>query len=316
MVSPLLALLVPALQITPASGVSLVLGTFDTPAADSVAVKRLYSADAFSNPASSRGLSATDGVLTLTTTLGSDSGKDYSAQAGIRVPLNPLWEPVDIRQASAINFRIKGSGAYSVKVSLGSDLYRGVAETVPIKVTTAWAAKTIPLLPTPAFSYQCWLDEDGCEEMDATTPEIIMDPAHPQYNDTSRNVAMSVRYLQFSIDRSWKTPTTWSAPAPGPTSLMIDDIVIEGIAEQSSPAEVGPRASHRPAFAARYHEGLLSLQGLDGYTSLEVRSLSGARVASLPLSGAVKIRLDRGAYQLVAHGEGKPALSRILVVAR
>ncbi len=546
MLSPLLALLVPALLSTPSSGGAHVVGTFDAPAADSAAVKKTYSADAFSNSASPRGLSAVDGALTLTTTLANEPDGQYSAQAGILVPLNNLWAPVDIRTATSISFRIKGSGAYNVNFSLGSDAYPngkdGVVMVAPLKVTTTWAVKTIALQPTPALAWLSWM-EDEERFPGGTAASIIMDQIDPNYGDESRNVAMSVQYLQFAIDPTWKTDSTWSAPVAGATTLSVDDIVIEGlsrpcgmaygyacplppglsctsglpsmtfasnktqanaaggswfaytdssasglakgksslvlpegwtkwrvdtalaaaklvanlerpatniyagfagvgtgapegesmnltglvgigfaiavpegstmdaakvggvtfkvskasvgdsathevvipasqiiagsdicidsdylkmpgwmygkpewalftpedvtklsweikIADQTGKvnsvlnqgfmvgpvtfygfsqlpaASVGPRATHAPFFAARYLDGALVLQGLDGYASLEVRSLSGARIATLPAVGVVKIRLDRGAYLLVAHGEGKPTLSRTLAVAK
>lgn len=546
MLSPLLGLLVPALLSTPSSGSSFVLGTFDSPAADSAAVKKIYSADAFSNSASPRELSAVDGALTLTTTLANEPDGPYSAQAGILVPLNNLWVPVDIRMATSITFRIKGSGAYNVNFSLGSDAYPngkdGVVMVAPLKVTTTWAVKTIALQPTPALAWLSWM-EDEERFPGGTAASIIMDPIDPNYGDESRNVAMSVKYLQFAIDPTWKTDSTWGAPVAGATTLSVDDIVIEGLSRpcgmaygvdcpgdngisctaglpsmtfasnktqtnaaggswfaytdgnasglakgtsslvlpegwtkwrvdtamaaaklvanlerpatnvyggfagvgtgapegermnltglagigfaiavpegstmdaakvggvyfkvskasvgdsathevaipafkviagrdlcidieslkmpgwmvskpdfklftsedvtklsweikildqkgtvtsvpnqgfmvgpvtfhglsQLPAAGVGSRATHAPSFAARYLDGALVLQGLDGYASLEVRSLSGGRVATLPVVGVVKIRLDRGAYLLVAHGEGKPTLSRTLAVAR
>lgn len=112
MLKPLFSLLLPALLSAPSLGASLVLGTFDTPAPDSAAVRQLYGITAFSNDASPRALSVgSDGVLTLSTTLVNEPNGEYSAKAGIRVPLNALGTPTDIRKATGISFRIKGSGA-------------------------------------------------------------------------------------------------------------------------------------------------------------------------------------------------------------
>jgi len=534
----LLRFLVPAMLASTASA-DLMLGTYDSPAADSAAVKKVYSADAYSNAASARGLSVADGALTLTTTLVNEPGGQYSAQAGILVPLNRLWTPVDIRTKTAITFRIKGSGAYNVNFSVASDAYPnakdGVVQVAPVKVTTTWTRQTIALQPTPALAWLSWM-EDVDRFPNGTKASVIMDETDPDYNDATRNVAMTVKSLQFAIDPTWKTDSTWSAPVAGVTSLSVDDIVMVGLADEgwvvngvgctgglpsmtfasnktqtnaaggywfsytdsnasgqskgtsslvlpegwtkwrvdtvssaaklvanlSRPATsiyggfagvgtgapegevmnltglvsiqfalavpdgslldpekvagvhfkvskasvgdsathevvipasrfvaggadicvdiealkmpgwmygkpeyklftpedvtklsweikmedqtgvvtsvpnqgfmvgpvtfygfsqlpaagVGPRAAHAPSFAARYQDGTLALQGLDGYASLEVRSLSGARVASLAPSPEVKIRLDRGAYMLVARGAGKPALSRTLAVAR
>jgi len=532
---------------TPSSGSTTVLGTYDTPAADSAAVWKTYSTIAFSNSASPRGLSAADGALTLTTTLANPPGAKNAARAGFQVPMNHLWYPIDIRQATAITFRIKGSSAYNVNFSLGSDSYLnaddGVVMVAPVKVATTWTDVTIPLTPTPALSWLAWM-EDVARFPNGTQASIIMDPTDPAYNDSTRNVAIRVWYLQFAIDPTWTTDSTWSAPVAGATTLSVDDIAIQGlptpcgiaygilcptdpynscslglptmtfasnttqrnaaggrwfaytdsdasgqakgtssvvlpegwtqwrvdtalaaaklVANLSRPASsiyggfagvgtgvpdgqvmnlyglvaisfslstldgspldvakvsgvhfkvskpsvgdsatheveipaslfarssadlcvgvdflrmpnrmranpeykffypdsvtklswevrikdqagtvnavpnqgfqvgpvtfhgfsqlpasgVGPRTAHAPSFAARYQDGTLALQGLDGYASLEVRTLAGARIATVAPAASVRIRLDRGAYLLVARGEGKPALSRTLAVAR
>jgi len=526
----------PALLVTSASA-DLVLGTFDTPAADSVAVKKAYGASSFSNAASPRSLAVSGGALTLTTTLANEPGGQYAANAGILIPLNNLWAPTDIRTATAITFRIKGSSSYNVNVALGSAAYKfgdaGVVQVSAQKATATWTTITIPLAPTPAFAWLTWM-EDVDKYPGGTAASIITDPSASGYNDEAVNVAMTVKQIQFNIDPAWKSGTTWTTPAAGVTTLSVDDIVLVGyaspivdgvgcqlglpsmvfsdmksptngaggywfaytdtgavgpakgtssvvlpagrkawgidtalgaaalvanldrsaanvyagfagigsgapegdsmdltglvsigfplaipegagidadkvqgvvfkvaktsvgdsathsvfipvrqfaaggaeicvdadmlkmpawmtgktgykvfspedvtklsweikIADQtgvvtSVPAQgfmvgavrfhgisklttgVGPRvqrAGH--GFAARYSDGLLSVRGLEGYATLEVVSLSGARIAVLPVSAAARIRLDRGAYLLVARGEGKPSLSRGLAVAR
>jgi hypothetical protein len=96
---------------------------------------------------------------------------------------------------------------------------------------------------------------------------------------------------------------------------MVGPVTFYGFSQLPA-AGVGPRATHAPAFVARYRDGTLALRGLDGYSSLEVRNLSGARIATVAPAASVRIRLDRGAYLLVARGAGKPALSRTLAIAR
>lgn len=526
----------PALLVTSASA-DLVLGTFDTPAADSLAVKKAYGASSFSNEASPRALSVVNGALTLTTTLANQPGGEYSANGGILMPLNSLWAPTDIRIATAISFRIKGSGAYNVNVALGSDAYKfgadGVVQVAPVKVTSAWTTVSIALTPTPAFAWLSWMENEE-RYPGGTAASIITDPTAAGYADEAVNVALTVKQVQFNIDPTWSGPTKWTAPAAGVTTLSVDDIVLVGydrpivngvgcqaklpstvfsdlkspsnaaggywfaytdtgatgpakgtssvvlpagrkawavdtalgaatlvanlerpatsvyggfagigsgapegdllnltglaaigfplaipagagidvdkvqgiefkvakasvadsathsvfipayqfaagptdicvdvgmlkmpawmigktgfqefspedvtrlsweikIADQTGvvtsvpaqgfmvgavtfhglsklPVGVGPRLQRTaPNFSARYTEGLLSLRGLDGYATLEIVSLSGARVASLPVASTVRLHLDRGAYLLVARGEGRPALSRSLAVAR
>lgn len=526
----------PALLVTSASA-DLVLGTFDTPAADSVAVKKAYAASSFSNAASTRSLSVADGALTLTTTLANQPGGEYSANAGILVPINSLWAPTDIRMATAISFRIKGSGAYNVNVALGSDAYKfgadGVVQVAPVKVTSAWTKVSIALAPTPAFAWLSWMENEE-KYPGGTAASIITDPTAAGYADEAVNVALTVKQVQFNIDPTWSGPTKWTAPAAGATTLSVDDIVLvayqkpvvsgvgcqaklpsvvfsdmksptnsaggywfaytdtgatgtargssavvlpagsktwaldtalgaaslvanlersatnvyagfagigsgapEGellnltglvsiafplaipdgagididkvqglefkvakasvgdsathsvfipayqfaagptdicvdvsmlkmpgwmigkpdfqafspeditrlsweikIADQTGvvnsvpaqgfmvgavtfhglsklPVGIGPRlARSAPGFSARYALGVLSLKGLEGYTSVEVVTLSGARIAAVSATTDTRLRLDRGAYLLVARGEGKPALSRSLAVTR
>jgi hypothetical protein len=143
---------------------------------------------------------------------------------------------------------------------------------------------------------------------------MISDSSDPHYNDSAVNLLLTAQYLEFSIDPTWKSATAWTAPVAGPTTLVIDDIVLEF--GDGGSASVGNRPPQARSFSARYHQGLLSFRGLEGYTALEVRTLDGARVATLAPSASVRIRLDRGSYLLVARGEGKPALSRSLVVAK
>ncbi len=66
-------------------------------------------------------------------------------------------------------------------------------------------------------------------------------------------------------------------------------------------------------FGASYKSGILSLQGLAGFKSVEVVSILGKTVASVSPVAKAAVKLDRGTYVLVAKGEGK-ALTRKLVV--
>jgi hypothetical protein len=101
--------------------------------------------------------------------------------------------------------------------------------------------------------------------------------------------------------------------------FMVGPITFHGLAaipiwDFPGPPYVKGRAA-RAAFSATYANSILSVKGLAGYKTIDVMSLSGARIASFKAGSAAKIRLDRGAYMLVARGEGKNALSRTLAVA-
>jgi len=71
----------------------------------------------------------------------------------------------------------------------------------------------------------------------------------------------------------------------------------------------------KSAFGASYKSGMLSLQGLAGFKSVDVVSVSGKTVASVSPVAKTAIKLERGAYVLVAKGEGK-TLTRKLAVAQ
>jgi len=213
------------------TGDTLVLGTFDTPAADSVAVKTLYSASSFSNTASKRSLAVSAGALTLTTTLAMEGSALYSANAGILVPLNNLWAPMDIREATAISFRIWGNQAYKVNFALGSDIYPnsndGVVKVKGLSVTTSPTLTTVVLAPVPEIEYLDWMI-DEVKYPGGTDPVYITDPTDPDYA-SELNVATGVKQVQFNIDPTWGTGGKSVSKPTGSTTLSVDDIKVIGL---------------------------------------------------------------------------------------
>ncbi|MCB9495942.1 MAG: hypothetical protein H6686_03540 [Fibrobacteria bacterium] len=205
----------------------LVLGTFDVAAADSTEVKSLYAASSFSNANSPRSLAVKGGALELTTTLGMEADP-YSANAGIIVPLNSLWAPMDIRSATAITFDIWGSSKFKVNFAFGSEVYpqgnAGVVKVSAISVTTAKQTVTIGLNPVCELEYLEWMDnaEKYPNGMDAV---YVTSAADPDYN-SKMNVAMAVRQAQFNIDPAWGTGGKSITTPVGATTLSVDNIVL------------------------------------------------------------------------------------------
>ncbi|MCB9495941.1 MAG: hypothetical protein H6686_03535 [Fibrobacteria bacterium] len=219
-----------ALALAPFAHADRNLGTFDTPAPDSVAVRQMYGAIATSNPSSSRALSVDSGALKLTATLGMETDS-YSARAGVTVPLNILWTPIDIRRVGAVSFDIWGSSTFKVNVSLGSEIYsygeQGVVKVTNVPVTTTKRRVTIVLSPVCELEYLDWMDDPdkypgGIDFVYST------DPSDPDYSNTERNVAMSVQSVQFAIDPTWGVGGKSVTAPSGPTTLSIDNIVLEG----------------------------------------------------------------------------------------
>jgi hypothetical protein len=121
-----------------------------------------------------------------------------------------------------------------------------------------------------------------------------------------------VTKLSWEVQIADQTGSINSVPNQG---FMVGPVTFYGFSQLPA-AGVGARVAHAPSFSARYHDGSLSLRGLEGYAVLDVHTLDGANIATLAPSSSVRIRLDRGAYLLVARGPGRSTLSRTLAVAR
>jgi len=295
------------------------VGLYDQPAADTAAVHLGYHATVQGNPASTLALSVgTDSALTLTASLALEGESAYSAKARIVQDLDSLGAGVDLRYASDITFRIRGNQAFNVAVALGSDLYRydsaGVREVFPVSVTTSWSTITIPMQPC-AFNYTDWM-LDPILYPGGVDVACITDPTDALFADSTRNVAMRARSLRFQIDPTWGPGGKSIVRPTGVATLSLDDIKIARIGDGFPGTEVRSKAMRAARFAATYADGRLSFRGLEGYATVDLLSLSGARVASFEVGSVSGVRLDRGAYLLVARGAGRKQLSRTLVVAR
>ncbi|MCB9495940.1 MAG: hypothetical protein H6686_03530 [Fibrobacteria bacterium] len=138
-------------------------------------------------------------------------------------------------------------------------------------------------------------------------------------------------YVPFSphdvVKFNWMLKLNEGDTAAAAQGFAIGPVTFYGLAALPDPIltcdpeiEVCPDAVKgrvvRSAFTASYANSILSVKGLEGYKTVDVLSLTGARVASFKVGSAAKIRLDRGAYMLVARGEGMKTMSRTLAVAK
>ncbi|HNC16366.1 MAG TPA: T9SS type A sorting domain-containing protein, partial [Solirubrobacterales bacterium] len=107
-----------------------------------------------------------------------------------------------------------------------------------------------------------------------------------------------------------------SAIVKDTAAFTVTDVKFYGISDLPVEPGTGVKGKvAKSAFGASYKSGELSLQGLAGFKSVDVVSISGKTVASVSPVGKTTVKLDRGTYVLVAKGEGK-TLTRKLAVAQ
>ncbi len=107
-----------------------------------------------------------------------------------------------------------------------------------------------------------------------------------------------------------------SAIVKDTAAFTVTDVKFYGLADIPVEPGIGVKGKVvKSAFGVSYKSGVLSLQGLAGFKSVDVVSVSGKTVASVSPVAKTAIKLERGAYVLVAKGEGK-TLTRKLAVAQ
>lgn len=225
-----LRLLLPVLLASAAFG-DRVVSTFGFSTQDSSMVRKVYGARAFANDASTTSLVASDGALILDATLRPDSGAVRSARAGLRIPAHLLGPTADLRRATAIRLRIKGSGTFDALLQLESQAYAanpgGQAEVAPLHVTPDWQEITLPLT-ADGFRFPCAAAADWCDP--TTFPaRLRFDSTQADYADPDRNAARAVEALRVSLVPTWSSDSTGSRPEPGAARLWLDDLVILGM---------------------------------------------------------------------------------------
>ncbi len=224
------SLLLPALLACAAFG-DRVVGTFGFSTQDSSLVRKVYGARAFANDASTNSLAVSDGALILDATLRPDSGAVRSARAGLRIPAHLLGPTADLRRATAIRMRIKGSGTFDALLQLESKAYAanpgGQAEVASLHVTPDWQEITLPLT-SDGFRFPCATGAGGCDP--TTFPaRLRFDSTQADYADAARNPARTVEALAISLTPGWSSDSTESRPEPGAARLWLDDLVILGM---------------------------------------------------------------------------------------
>lgn len=146
-------------------------------------------------------------------------------------------------------------------------------------------------------------------------PEDMKMPSYVSEND---QIAFDPSQIQ---QMAWEakitddaTPTINKANAV----FSVSDVKLYGLAELvSGGGKVGVtrKLSARP-FGVSYANGILSLKGFQGFTSVDVLSLDGRKVASFAPQSTVAMKLSRGTYFLSAKKNGATSVQSFAVIGR
>lgn len=194
--------------------------TIDIPAgtaSDSSAANAMIPVQSYSDDVTTTDLSIASKTIKLSVTWGSVA--KYKANAGILLPMNKLWTPVDFSAATAIWFDYKTSGKVAgVEFKPNSDLYMGAASNNGVMLTAALGAaasvKTAKVALPGGLEFLEWMGTDFPDEV----------------NQSWDNVKAEVKILQFSpmpINGKWGTPAEGISEA-GAATLEISNIKILG----------------------------------------------------------------------------------------
>lgn len=98
--------------------------------------------------------------------------------------------------------------------------------------------------------------------------------------------------------------------APG-QKFTVDKVKLYGVTEEEA---LTVNSLKRSAFAASYLNGQIKVAGLDGFKTVDVVTLSGAKVASFAPNTVANVKLNRGTYLLVARGANKTLVRSLPVL--
>lgn len=220
---------------------STVLGIFDVDAPDSALARQAYGVVGYSNPYSTRSLSASQGSLTLSTTMATEPGQPYSAAAGILLPIEPMWGIHDLRGATSISFRVKANQRTRFQFGVGSNAYlygdQGIFLQINLPVTTEWQTVTLDLTPYTDLAYPAWVDE--FQFPGVFDAGWITDSTDPNF-DSDLNVAKSVKNLIFAPEALYVAGGTQVVSPVGTLELSIDDVVLHGVSLEEPPVVEPP----------------------------------------------------------------------------
>lgn len=214
--SPLLRVLIPAaLALAPLARADYTF-VFPTSAADSAAVNAAIPCKSFDEKkGTTTSLSASAGAIKLTATWGEVD--EWGAAAGILLPLNKLWTPVDFSVVEAVTFSYKtGDSKTSIEFAPNSTKYIGAATDNGVMMLAEYGASTTFKKVTVAFpdgiSFLDWMGKKFPAEIDQTWDDVktaiktLQFSPKPQYNATGSAVLVPTSTLEIkdvSIQGGW-----------------------------------------------------------------------------------------------------------------
>lgn len=283
----------------------------------------------FSNAASSAQVGIENGVVVFQTTLRSDSGAGgwagFSANAGMELPYYPYASEADLTGLTEVEFEFRNSAQITdyLAVQIGSNALKdslvreGKVYEAPIlgannlAAGTTWKTASVRLADFATPSWWVKFPDD-----------------YPTMDEVVKRFR-SLRFLPKSkyADSGYQNGVA-CANCVGPTmaaqKLEIRKIRLIGPDVFPKPnicSETWYTSVHRtasnPGFAASYSDGILKVQRLPGYNSIDVVSATGSRIARFDDGQTVMpLALERGTYFAVARGAGFAPLAKRFVAVR
>lgn len=309
---PLLALLISPTQA------DYLLSEYPEALSDSAQVRARYGIIAIANAASSATVSTTKGSVILNASkIASDSGKGYSASVTLVHPLQAIDTALDLTGWTSIDFEYRNSAIITeyFAISLGSPLYSdeqyragtvyqvGISGTIALAAGAAWKKASAPIADFALPKWWTDIPEDfpTLEEVMKHVKDIRFSPM-TKYSDSGM-------YEGKPCSRCMN-PTMTSQ------TLEIRNVTLVGLEINTPPNPSSTRRPNlaHPLLAARYHGGVLSIDGSAGYDRFEIRSLDGHRIGNVASTGRWNVSLPRGTYLLVGVKGGKTDTRRFPVV--
>ena len=174
--SPLLRVLIPVtLALAPLARADYTF-VFPTSAADSAAVNAAIPCKSFDEKkGTTTSLSASAGAIKLTATWGEVD--EWGAAAGILLPLNKLWTPVDFSNVTSVTFSYKtGDSKTAIEFAPNSTKYIGAATDNGVMMLAEYAGATTFKKVTVAFpdgiSFLDWMGKKFPAEIDQTWDDV------------------------------------------------------------------------------------------------------------------------------------------------
>lgn len=304
-------------------------GQFELTATDTASVNAIYGIQAYSNPASKVAISVGSGALKTSIALASDGTAGYSANAGILIPLNRNWEPMDLRRLTAIQFEYRSDKNIpdGLRISIGSETYTAsqqAAQTVyenSIRGTSAlpgdmnWRVANLDVLDfaTPAW----WIapaDFPVFEEVLAKAKNLDFRPGtlysdNGTINGTTCTKCVGPTMPQVTLElRKLKLLGSGTLPTMGQGQIA-------DAGSSSSFEFSGVDVSAPVVHAISWQAGALTLADPSRWTAVQITTLNGRQLRTLEPASRMVLDLPNGSYFAVLQGhDGKRSASSIQIL--